>query len=72
MIPNSHQFGTKLIHEEDSMSHTSITSLRSGSSHFMDIELGSFDSDEFHIGQVYDDNKNLKHKLSLYAVTQNF
>ena len=37
----------------------------------MDIELGSFDS-EFHIGQVYDDKKGLKQKLSLYVVKHNF
>ena len=71
-IPSSHQSRTKPIQEEDSVPRTFTTSLPSDSSHFVDIELGSADSDEFHIGQVYDDKKNLKQKLSLYAVTYNF
>ena len=62
-IPNSNQYRTKPIHEEDLMSRTSTTSLQSGSSHFMDIESGSFDSNEFLISQVYDDKKRLKQKL---------
>ena len=46
--------------------------MRSGSSHFMDIESGSANSDEFCIGQVYDDKKGFIKKLSLYVVTHNF
>ena len=71
-IPSSHQSRTKPIEEENSVPRTFTTSLPSGSSHFVDIESGAADSDEFRIGQVYDDKKNLKQKLSLYAVTQNF
>ena len=71
-ILSSHQFRMKPIHEEDSVSRTCTTSLRSGSSHFMDIESGSANSDEFCIGQVYDDKKGFIKKLSLYVVTHNF
>ena len=71
-IPSSHQFRMKPIQEEDSVPRTCTTSLRSGSSHFVDIESGSADSDEFNIGQVYDDKKGSKQKLSLYVVTHNF
>ena len=71
-IPNSNQSRTKPIHEEDSVSRTSTTSLQSGSSHFMDIESSSFDSNEFLISQVYDDKKRLKQNLFMYAVTHNF
>ena len=71
-IPSSHQSRTKPIEEEESMPRTCSTSLRSGSSHFVDIQSGLADSDDFRIGQVYDDKKVLKQKLSLYAVTKNF
>ena len=67
-IPSSHQFRTKSIEKEELVSRTCSTSLRSGSSHFVDIELGLADSDDFRIGQVYDNKKVLKQKLSLYAV----
>ena len=62
----------KSIHEKDSVPRTCTTSLQSSSSHFVDIESGSADSDEFRIGQIYDDKKGLKQKLSLYVVTHNF
>ena len=71
-IPSSHQSRTTPIKEEDSGRRTCTTSLRSGLSHFVDIELGLADSDDFRIGQVYDDKKVLKQKLSLYAITHNF
>ena len=71
-IPSSHQSRMKSIEEENLVRRTCTTSLRSGSSHFVDIESGSADSDEFHIGQVYDDKKGLKQKFSLYVVTHNF
>ena len=71
-ILRSHQSRTKFTQEEDSLCRTCTTSLQSGSSHFVDIESGSANSDEFRIGQVYDDKKGLQQKLSLYAVTHNF
>lgn len=51
-ISSSHQSTTKHYHESDLVLCTSRASLKNGSSCFTNIEWGSSDSDEFHIGQV--------------------